>query len=402
MVEEAVCEVPQEQKERVKSTHKAEVVPVVMTKHTNADTLSVVSIFDGGYTCVVRTEDWIGKTKAVYIPPDSTVDVRRPEFAFLAAEAKADNRVRIRAKKLRGVVSFGMLVPVADDAVIGTDMAGELGIEHYEPPIAELKGSNRGSFYMGGELDSGPTIFSVKYDVDTLRRYKDRFVQGEPVYVTIKMDGSNARFVYSEGKFHCGSRTMWKREFPSFSHVTKENLLTQGVPEDRVQVILEDIERKKAHPRKNMWHELLDLTPSLRAFLEANPDYLVYGECVAAQGRIKYGFKENVRFFAFDVMKDGKWIDFGEMVELLNNYDVPIVPVLDENGNRQDIKNIKPIPFDFELICKLSEGLTLCDGVKDGVIREGVVVEPVNIRIDPHIGRIKLKVVSSTYLEKYK
>ena len=52
--------------------HKVEVVPVVLEPHGNADSLSVVKVFDG-YTCCVRTQDWIGIDKAAYIPPDSIV-----------------------------------------------------------------------------------------------------------------------------------------------------------------------------------------------------------------------------------------------------------------------------------------------------------------------------------------
>ena len=36
------------------STHRVEIVPVNLEPHPNADTLSIVRVFDG-YTCVVRT-----------------------------------------------------------------------------------------------------------------------------------------------------------------------------------------------------------------------------------------------------------------------------------------------------------------------------------------------------------
>src|SRR5437773_1584681 len=70
------------------STHRAEVVPVVLEKHPNADALSIVKIYDGGYQCIVRTEDWVGKDKGVYIQPDSLVPLIQPEFAFLADPQK--------------------------------------------------------------------------------------------------------------------------------------------------------------------------------------------------------------------------------------------------------------------------------------------------------------------------
>ena len=123
--------VAERQQQRTLSTHKCEVVPVVLEKHPNADTLSVVQVF--GYPVVVRTADWEGKTKGVYLPPDSVVDVTRPEFAFLASGTKTQHRVK--AIKLRGVYSFGLLMPVADDAEIGDDWAELYGVEHYEPAM---------------------------------------------------------------------------------------------------------------------------------------------------------------------------------------------------------------------------------------------------------------------------
>ncbi|MGH9759840.1 MAG: hypothetical protein ACREAC_03250 [Blastocatellia bacterium] len=84
-----------------KSTHKVEVVPVVLERHPNADTLSVVKVF-GGYTVCVRTVDFKDGDLGAYIPPDSVVDSSRPEFAFLAGHE------RIKVKRLRGIVSMGL------------------------------------------------------------------------------------------------------------------------------------------------------------------------------------------------------------------------------------------------------------------------------------------------------
>lgn len=84
------------------STFKVEVVPVKLEPHPNADTLSLVRVFDN-YTVAVRTEDWIGRTVGAYIPPDSVVPAEREQFAFLIGHP------RIKAKKLRGIVSQGLL-----------------------------------------------------------------------------------------------------------------------------------------------------------------------------------------------------------------------------------------------------------------------------------------------------
>src|SRR4051812_40299573 len=112
--------------EATKSTHKVEVVPVVMKPHENASALSIVSAF--GYTVCVKTEDWKDIPLAAYIPPDS-ICPDTPEFAFLGTNK------RIRVRKMRGVFSYGLLVPAPKGAKIGDNVAEALGIIHYEPLI---------------------------------------------------------------------------------------------------------------------------------------------------------------------------------------------------------------------------------------------------------------------------
>jgi RNA ligase (TIGR02306 family) len=259
----------------VKSTHKVEIVPFKMEKHPNADALSVVQVF--GYTCCVRTVDWpADTTMAAYLPPDSYVDVKRPEFAFLAIDAKADGRARVRAKKLRGVQSFGCLIPAPPGSQIGDDIAQQLDVQHYEPPSVGEGGNPKQRLYMGGEVASAPTVFTVKYDVDALRRYNFLFAKDEVVYVTEKLDGANSRYVFSDGKMHCGSRTEWKKEYPDYSHITVEHLVANGVPEDQAPEIVERIHSKPR--RRNMWWEILGNTPTLAKFCQDNPNTVVYGE----------------------------------------------------------------------------------------------------------------------------
>lgn len=116
------------------STSKVEVVELSsMRRHHNADTLSIIDVF-GGYSCVVRTADWVGVETGAYVPPDSIVDVTRPEFAFLASGDKTTHR--IKAKKLRGVVSFGLLMPAPPGAKIGDDVAFYYGVTHYAGRVA--------------------------------------------------------------------------------------------------------------------------------------------------------------------------------------------------------------------------------------------------------------------------
>ena len=55
-------------------------------------------------------------------------------------------------------------------------------------------------------------------------------------------------------------------------------------------------------------------------------------------------------------------------------------------------------PFDWEIISKLVDGQTAVPGAKG--IREGIVIRPLKNRHVRGLGRLILKCVSNSYLEK--
>src|SRR5208337_5017830 len=208
-------------------THKVEIVPVEMEKHPDADSLSIVRVYN--FTCVVRTEDWKGVTKAAYVQPDSVLP-DKPEFRYMketsklrqerqelwdklqpdhesdlarddynqkiaALEAKIDANtkyLRVGVKKLRGVISMGMLLPCPEGLNVGDDAAELLEIGHYEPPIIDEK-------VKGDDVASPPAgFYAPMYDVETVYKYANLFESGELVYVSEKLDGQNARFLATD------------------------------------------------------------------------------------------------------------------------------------------------------------------------------------------------------------
>lgn len=323
------------------STHKVEVVPIKLEKHPNADTLSVVQVF-GGFPCCVRTADWKDGDLAAYIPPDSVVDVGRPEFVFLAKGTKTKHR--IRTVKLRGVQSFGLLVKAPEGAKEGENVAAHFGVEHYEP---EMKCQ-----CTGGEAESAPDLLQriSKYDIDALRRYSNCFTLGETVMVTEKIHGANARYVWHDGRMWCGSRTEWKRQDPAC-----------------------------------IWWKALDNTPGIAAFCKAYPDCVLYGEVYGKVQSLHYGVENDVRFMAFDVLGiTGQFWDAWYGRTTVENFGVPTVPLVSECMYR------------FEDILALAEGNSLVPGANH--VREGVVVKPEHERYHQHVGRLILKVHGAGYL----
>ena len=319
----------------VKSTHRVEVVRVKLEDHPNADSLSIVRIFDG-YTCCVRTADWEDGQLAAYIPPDSVVDSSRPEFAFLAGHE------RIKVRKLRGIMSMGLLVPAPAGAQIGDDVADYFGVAHYEPPLP---------LSTGGETEPPPDGYRPAFDVESLRRYGHIFADGEPVWVTEKIHGASARYCWQDGRMRCGSRTEWKRE-----------------------------------DDKNIWWQALRQTPGVETFCREHPDITVYAEVYGPVQDLKYGTQRNeIRLAVFDLLRDAAWINAQEARTL--GPDLPWVPLLHS-----------ALPFSLERILNEAEGPSLMPGADH--VREGIVVKPVIERTHPDIGRVCLKVVGNGYLER--
>lgn len=380
----------------MKSTHICEVVPITLEKHEGADTLSVIRVF-GGYTYIAKTESWQGVTKACYIPPDSLLDTRRPEFSFLATEKPLyevdGNKVyyRIKAKKIRGIVSFGFMVPVPDETPLGEDWAGRLGVIHFDEDV-HSSSKQKNANLSGGESTTPPNCYFIKYDVDSLRRYKNVFKEGEMVWCSEKRHGQNQRIVFSDNELHVGSRGEWKREYaspPNYEAIEKNlrEKLTGNVTEEEIVGKLVEIKKKieNWNPSQNHLWKAVRQIPGIEEFCKAYPNYVLYGECLGVQ-QLRYGLKPGeVAFEAFDIMKpNGEFLDVLDFFEIVQRYEIPSVPTLDI------------IPFNFEKVCELAEG----KAVEADHVREGCVCKSMKEEIVPRIGRKCFKVVGAGYLEK--
>jgi RNA ligase (TIGR02306 family) len=328
------------------SQHKVEIVPVKLEKHPNADSLSIVKVL--GYTVCARTSDWQGVEKAAYIEPDYVVPADRPEFSFLADTHKLieNNGVkgyRIKVKRLRSVMSMGLLIPAPENSQIGDNVIEQLGIVRYEPPMPMTT---------RGESTKPPPGIRHCYDVESAYRYEHLFTDGEEVVATEKVHGANARYCYvPELGMFAGSRTEWKKK------------------EDKI-----------------IWWKAL--SPELEKFCIDHPEVTVYGEVYGQVQDLTYGVdKGKILFIAFDLLRNGEWVDHDEARELASS--LTWVPVIYRG------------PWQKEKIFELAEGKSeVAKWNKVSQIREGIVVKPVKERNNLEIGRTQLKIVSNSYLER--
>jgi len=324
---------------QTKSTHRVEVVPVALEPHPSADSLSVVRVF-AGYTVCVKTADWLERELGAYVPPDSLVDTTRPEFAFLS-DGK-NQRVRVKVRRLRGVVSQGLLIPAPPGAKLGDDLAPALGVVRYEPPVP---------MSTGGETAPPPRGTHPSYDLEELRRYANVFVPGEPVWITEKIHGANGRWCFVDGEMHAAARSEWKRR-----------------------------------AEKVIWWEALARSPEVEAWCREHPDWTVYGEVFGRVQDLRYGVQSGARIAVFDLMSpDGRWVDAEAAREV--GAGLPWAPLIARGE-----------PFDLQRVLAYAEGPSLMPGADH--VREGCVVKPLHERFDLELGRVCLKVVGNGYLER--
>lgn len=320
------------------STFKAEVVPVALTPHPNADTLSLVQVY--GFTAIVRTADFAERDRAVYIPVDAIVP-DRPEFAFL------DGHRRIKARRLRGVFSMGLLIAAPDGAEIGDDLTAALGIEKHDPDIIQ----DRGNPVCNEDGVAPPGLAPAYTDIESLRRYRHLLVEGEPVVATEKIHGANMRITFRDGLLYIGSRTRWKRL--DVQHVWTRAAARSGVAEKLAQM------------------------PA---------GWVVYGEAYGHVQDLKYGVGDGqIKFRAFDVFDPaaGRYLDYADMESALALAGFEMAPVIYAG------------PLDMGQLEARAEGDSV---VAPGQLAEGFVVRPMRERFDQHLGRVILKLHSQRYL----
>lgn len=317
------------------SVREALVVPVTLEKHDNADSLSIVRI--GGFSVVVRTEQWTGLSKGIYIPPDEIVDTSREEFSFL-------DKPRIKAKKIRGIWSMGLLIPAPSHAQIGDNYYDMLGLQHYEPEL---------HLNMGDESVKAPSTFSglPKYDIENARgKYSNMFVDGEDVFCMVKIHGANTSVTYVDEQLYVHSRTQWPKEGDSI-----------------------------------FW-KAVNSCPELIYAAKENPGLLIYGETYGMNPGFNYdASKTNPKFRCFDIMRpDRTFFNVSELTNFVQEYKIPTAPILGT------------FKFNLDELCKLAEsGPWFNKGID-----EGIVFRSLEERYNTMFGRVIGKIINPAYLEK--
>lgn len=310
-------------------------------KHPNADSLDITDV--EGTPVIMRSGLWKPGDLGVYIPVDSLMP-DTPENQELFGK-----KLRVKAKKLRGIFSRGMLYPLPaglDAPKIGQIVHEQMGISKWEPP-AELLMSK-------GRQEASPQhfIFPEYTDIEGLRKWKGVFeahhAATRDVIITEKIHGSNARFCHDGTRLWVGSRTQIKAEDPK------------------------------------VWWWRVAANERLAEKLAKFPLVVFYGE-VFGKGVQDMNYGTDITFRVFDTLdgKSGTYHDWDYTKEVVSMAGLTLVPELYRG------------PWGgFDAHKHLAEGDTTLDGKH---VREGFVVKPTTDMWDPQIGRVALKLIGEGY-----
>lgn len=317
------------------SEWKVQVVKVgPLSKHPNADRLMLTKVFD--YPVITAVGELQEGDTAIYVPVDSVVPTDDPRWTFL------QGHLRVKAKKLRGIFSCGLLTKAEPGMAVDEIVADRLRIVKYEPPEPATT---------GGEAEKCPFEWPKYTDLESIRRYPDVLTEGEEVVLTEKVHGTSARYAWKDGRLWVGSHKEIKRE-------SKESAY---------------------------WKAAVQLDLAKR--LETVEGIAIYGEVYGWIQDLRYGHTAGkVSLVLFDAMDLStlRYLNVDDFLALAKKLELPTVPALYRGPWKQDLRT-------------LAEGKTLLGADH---VREGFVVRPVKERFDDRVQRVVLKYHGEGYLLK--
>ncbi|MFF0746287.1 RNA ligase (ATP) [Streptomyces sp. NPDC004111] len=355
------------------STLRVTAETLTIHDHPNADALELAQV--GLYRAVVAKGAYRSGEAALYIPEQSVLPAALIEELGLTGRLAGRAADRVKAVRLRGEVSQGIVcrpaalsgTDLAAAAADGTDFADLLGITKWVPPIPPT---------MNGEVESAPELLPW-VDIENLHRYPQIFEPGEPVVLTEKLHGTACLVTYlRDPELPDGERVfVSSKGFGAKNLALKEdprNLYWRAVTGHGVPAVAARVATALGARRVGVFGEVYG----------AGVQDLAYG----ADGR-----SERLGFAAFDVSVEVagrvRWLDAAEFAELLEG-ELPVVPRLYEG------------PYDVSKVLELASGRETVSG-RELHLREGVVIRPA-VERHSHVtgGRAVAKAVSPAYLTR--
>lgn len=327
------------------STLKVTVTRIkAMEAHPNADRLELARVL--GWSCVVPKDKYAVGDLVVYIPVDAVLPV---SLSDRLGVTRYLSNGRVRAARLRGVVSYGLVMANEGGWSEGEELQQRLEITKFEPPLR---------LSAGDVLPPHPRVTHYT-NLENIKNHPDVLEDGEAVVVTEKVHGTNC--IHALVREESGE-LVWMAS--SHRHLRRES------------------------PESTYWKTFDDKTRALLSeAIEGHSVALIYKEVYGAKiQNLSYGLTHQVADVAFDVCVDGRYLDYSDFAALCERHGVPRAPVMYRG------------PFDAQKLDALINGPDVRTVVGQGEhILEGVVIKPERERWNAETGRTALKWITDVY-----
>jgi RNA ligase (TIGR02306 family) len=341
-----------------------------INRHPDADRLAIVQL-NGMLTQVIvqyPTDYTVGQ-RVCYIPADSIVPENIQRELGVEGKLAGSQHNRVKAIRLRGVFSEGLLYHATSDMNVGHNVADRLGITKYQPEIpANFSGVL--AHYQ----------HTVSYDLENFERYPDLFDSIEHfVVVTEKIHGTQFQLGFDplandsrlfDNSCWITSKGLAARQcvFDASAPDTVRNLYARVLCIDTdnfAQRLRSVVTEQWSAQRVTIFGEVYGRGVQDLSYGAERPEFRVYDAHIA---------DPNSSY--------GRFLDEYEKQQLFKQLGVERVPVLYEGEfNRAEIETYR-------------DGKTVVGGTN---IREGVVITSAFEQRDPRVGRVIAKWISPNY-----
>lgn len=348
---------------------------VEILRHENADSLEIAKIADTEFVGIVKKGVYKKDDLVIFCPDGSVLPAEMKEK--LEANSKIRIGSRVQPAKIRGCVSDGICLNpkewLPEDLIVeGNDVREFLKIEKYEEPSQNNFQSSLKSKGVNWKYKN--PNFKRYTDIDNYKKYPKLF-EGVEVVATVKFHGSNFR----AGIVHRTKLTRWERFKSWFGLKPQTEFLVGSHNTIRIK-------GKNATVVECPWIEAAqkyNIEKLLRQQCAHDTEAIIFAELIGIgiQKGYNYGITGEKEIRVFDIMVNGKYLDWDKVVDFCYSAGIPTVePVYRGIWNPE--------------ILKLADAVDTYNGEK--YVREGIVIKPVKETRD-HRGRHILKYVSEAF-----
>lgn len=369
------------------SSFKVTVEKLRILEHPNADALELAEV--GLYRAVVRKGDYKTGDYALYIPEQAVLPPELIEEFGLTGRLAGSSKDRVKAVRLRGELSQGIVCrPKAlahlwrggeyedrsryeglMEDIAGTDYAADLGVTKWVPPVP---------VGMAGQVEPAPNLIPWG-DIENIKRYPDIFAPGEQVVVTEKIHGTCFLLTYSRT-----DGQVW--------------VTSKGQGSKSLALLESDT---NLYWRAARYWNLPQVAADLAAYLDQDQVGLfgeVYGKGVQD---LHYGADasrdETLGFALFDIAVRSNGVSKFLDAEV---WDMALLSVPGDHKRIPTVPLLYAGPYDYEKIASMADNWESVTA-KRLHLREGVVVRSaVERRSEVTGGRAIAKFISPAYLTR--